>query len=210
MPWVQALKHIRFPDASGKRVMRFPGEILFWPNKKEAMALVEDGHLAFLDIGDKAPEGSGVVWRGKGAPPGWLSALGFEIVEADFECPFPVTVVLGPGIKVQAALLLLALNQFVKAEWDMAVPLISYRKLAEDVGTVGERERTKEVIHDLRTPLYATNLVLLKDGPAILTFIELFNEERAGDQHEGLAFLRALYRSDVAFWALQKELCGDR
>ncbi len=78
--------------------------------------------------------------------------------------------------------------------WQVAVPLWDYKVLAQDVGTEDERERTLQVIRDLRVPLYDTRLVFLRECTESRALVAQWMEERMDSTEDRLAFLRALYQ----------------
>jgi hypothetical protein len=85
--------------------------------------------------------------------------------------------------------------------WQMAAPLWSYDKLACDVGSQADRERTKALVHDLRIPLYETNLLFLRRCDETERVLSLWRQE-CQDGDERLAFLRAVYQVKPLILAL--------
>lgn len=75
--------------------------------------------------------------------------------------------------------------------WELAVPLYDYKTLALHVGNDDERERTKEVILDLRVPLYDTRLMFVRRTPDTERLMHVWAME-PGERR--LAFLRALWQ----------------
>jgi hypothetical protein len=86
------------------------------------------------------------------------------------------------------ALIPVGLNLLEK--WEIAVPISDYNLLARDIGTDEERARTKELIHDLRVPVYDTRLIFARNCVAVEQLFEMWHKEQ-GD--ERLSFLRCLY-----------------
>lgn len=78
--------------------------------------------------------------------------------------------------------------------WQMAVPLWRRDQLACHVGSETDRQRTKDVIRDLRVMMYDTRLMFLKRCEATQDLIVAWREERESEGDWRLAFLRALYR----------------
>ena len=76
--------------------------------------------------------------------------------------------------------------------WQAAIPLCSYTELAINVSTPEDREQTRQVIRDLRVPLYDTRLMFLRKCGDTERLLELWNAEK-GKGDVRLAFLRALY-----------------
>lgn len=75
--------------------------------------------------------------------------------------------------------------------YEIAAPIFDYKVLAAHVGSGEERELTKEVIHDLRTPLYDTRLLFVRRTKATSELMAAWMRE-PGDRR--LAFLRCVYR----------------
>ena len=82
------------------------------------------------------------------------------------------------------------------SKWQMAVPLLSYSVLAQDVGTEEERAETKAIIPDLRVPIYECRVIFARQCREVQQLFELWN---GGGQ---LAFLTALYQSKPVINAL--------
>lgn len=74
-------------------------------------------------------------------------------------------------------------------KWQMAVPLLDYDTLAQDIGTAGERKTTEAVIHDLRVPVYDIRIMFVR---RCRTTNELFELWQDGTH---LGFLQALYQA---------------
>jgi len=206
--WIQLLKQYRIKDSSGKRVPHFPGEILNIPNREMCLELIKDELAIGMQIGEDAPEGSGILYTAVSKPPGWIDALQLPVKHkaGALYCPYPVTIVLGPKARPHSIMLLRALENFVSHRWDIAAPIMSYRTLAEDVGTKGERERTEELVGDLRIPLYSTQMILMKDIPVVQELITAFKEEERNGEDRDLTFIRAIYRVKPIIWALQRSI----
>jgi len=85
--------------------------------------------------------------------------------------------------------------------WQLAVPLWKYNELALRFGNDEERERTKEIIHDLRVMVYDPRCLFVKRCTDTEKLIEMW----AADWDQGsneLAFLRALYLTKPLICAL--------
>jgi hypothetical protein len=74
-------------------------------------------------------------------------------------------------------------------KWQLAVPLLDYSILAENIGTAQEREETEAIIHDLRVPVYNTRVLFVRQCQETRKLFELWD---SGSQ---LKFLQALYQS---------------
>jgi len=77
-------------------------------------------------------------------------------------------------------------------KWQIAVPVLDMETLAKDLGTEEEREKTQEVIFDLRVPVYDTGIIFVRRCDQTEELFDLW------DPYEGnreLGFIRALYKS---------------
>lgn len=73
--------------------------------------------------------------------------------------------------------------------WQMAVPLLSYDILAQDIGTDEERQTAKATIHDLRVPLYDCRILFVRQCQETKRLFDLWQD---GTE---LTFLQALYQA---------------
>lgn len=82
------------------------------------------------------------------------------------------------------------------AKWQLAVPLLSYDVLAQDIGTETERAETRAIIHDLRVPVYDCRVVFARQCQETRHLFELWQGQMVSrDGGNDLAFLRALYQA---------------
>jgi hypothetical protein len=81
----------------------------------------------------------------------------------------------------------------VSSGWQTAIPLWRYNVLARDIGTDEARQRTKEVIHDLRVPVFDTRMIFVRRDDETEKLLELWMEERKSGDDDKLCFMRALY-----------------
>ena len=86
--------------------------------------------------------------------------------------------------------------------WQIAAPLRSYTELASEAGDKEDRERTRELIGDLRVMLYDPRLVFVRRSSDTLAFIETWKAEVTDGGDPALAFLRALYQAQLLTLAL--------
>lgn len=106
---------------------------------------------------------------------------------------FDKTLFVAPGTEVPWDLLPAAWHFLER--WDAAVPLWRYGMNAADVGSKAERERTEEVVRDLRVLLHAVELLFVRDNDDGRALLEAYHEEMEDSKERRLAFLRALYRT---------------
>lgn len=81
----------------------------------------------------------------------------------------------------------------VAAGWQTAAPLWRYNLLARDIGTDEARQRTEEVIHDLRVPVFETGMLFARRDEETERLLELWMRERETGDDDKLCFMRALY-----------------
>jgi hypothetical protein len=92
--------------------------------------------------------------------------------------------------------------------WDAAAPLWRYGTLAKDLGTPDEQKRTAAIVHDLRIPVYACELLFVRNSAAGQELVRVWQAECAhGDSR--LAFVRALYVVKPLFCALPRSWLAD-
>lgn len=127
---------------------------------------------------EKVTAATGLQWAFIEEPPSsWL--------------PFTETLIYEPTFTLRLDLLIVGFNLLKK--WQVAVPLWDYTTLAAQVGTEPERETTKAVIRDLRVPLRDTRLIFVRRCKDTRRLIDLWRQECAGNSHEQLAWMRAMY-----------------
>lgn len=201
--WVQliAAKHL---DIDGKRRTYHPGD---WVDvgKQHALHWIEAGEarvLGGVQLGLDAD--CGVLLRATSAKVELaLKPFGKEqIRQGELGCPFPRTLLLDPPAVPR--LYLIRPGFELVRRWDLALPLAPGYSTADSIGTARDREATKEVIHDLRVPVYDTRLMFLRQGQTTSELLDLWKQESQGSD-ERLAFLRALYQTRPLVLALPPE-----
>jgi len=123
--------------------------------------------------------------------------------------PFERALVAAPGTTVPWHLVEAGFR-FLE-HWEAAAPL-SERDLAEDLGRAEERRQTAGLLRDLRVPVYACELLFVRDCDGGRALLAAWQEEMGrgdtGTRGRGdagrLAFLRALYRVKPLFLALPR------
>lgn len=128
-----------------------------------------------------------------------------EVVEGDIELPFARTLLWDPSAPLRSELIPIGFHR-LESGWQIAVPLLSYEKLASNIGTPKDRARTAKVIPDLRIMVYDTRLVYIKKCDDTQRLIDLWSKE-PGD--ERLGFLRALFAVKPIICALPQKWVGD-
>lgn len=133
-------------------------------------------------------------------------------VRPDGGTPFDRTLFIRPGVRIPWDMLSVGF-EFLD-HWEAAAPIWSYDTLASDVATGADRKRTEELIHDLRVPLYAHELLFVRQddvgaqciAPLLAAWREEIEAVPGGDVR--LAFVRALYRVKPLFLALPRSWLG--
>lgn len=88
------------------------------------------------------------------------------------------------------------------ASWEMAAMLRSNELLASSVGNQAEQRKTREVIGDLRVPVYESSAVWVRKTGDTEAMIAAWDAELQESESGELAFLRALYRHRVLLCSL--------
>ncbi len=131
---------------------------------------------------------------------------GLAVTVGEPSIAYERTLIVGAGVNVPWNLLDAAWGWLDK--WDCAAPLWRYGVLAQDVGGPSERERTEAMTRDLRIPLYATELLFVRQCEAAEQLLAAWRAE-CGDGDERLAFLRALYQVKPRFLALPRSWLSE-
>ncbi|MCB0196371.1 MAG: hypothetical protein KDJ65_30745 [Anaerolineae bacterium] len=129
---------------------------------------------------------------------------GLEVVEADEPALlFEKTLIWNPKAKFQTDFI--ADGFGLLDTWEVAIPIVSYKKLARDIGTQEERDETERVIRDLRVPFYSPDVLFLRDCRNSQELLRVWDKE-GGDTR--LALLRALYQVKPLILALPVHWLG--
>lgn len=129
-----------------------------------------------------------------------------KVVEGDKELPFDSTLLWKPPAPLRQELLPIGFLRLERG-WQIAVPLLSYEKLACTIGDAKDQARTRKVIPDLRIMLYDTRLMFVKKCADTERLMRIWAQE-PGD--ERLAFLRALFAVKPIICALPQKWVGDK
>lgn len=79
--------------------------------------------------------------------------------------------------------------------WQIVCPVFSYDQLACDIGENDDKKRTKDLIHDLRVPLYDSRLMFIKRCSDTQYLLDCWQEEQIDSNNQYHSFLRAIYRA---------------
>lgn len=196
MVYIQLLS-IKQIEIAGKSVTFHPGDwvgIGKHVGKQEAQRWINDGdaHIPNGAPLTALPPGCGIVAWGNNSqlPKEVYDIEGLSVDRSDVpELKFNRTL-LWNGV---APLRVEKLHPgFVALDvWQMAVPLCDYDTLAVHVGTEVERNYSREIIGDLRVPLYETGLMWVKRCEETQGLLKSWT---SGSDLSPLGFLRALFQ----------------
>lgn len=86
--------------------------------------------------------------------------------------------------------------------WQLALPLYDYDILATHLGTDEEKKYVKSIIHDLRVPVYNTNLMFIRRCDETRELLNQWELERQLVSNVSLAFHVAMYKTKPILCAL--------
>lgn len=203
--WIQ-LKSVKRILEGGKEIQRNQGdwvnvgkqEALLWISRGEA---VIPGKSAYREF--NLSPGSGVLIIGdehKGKKLLEPIKTDIDIVYGVINLPFQYTVIWNTNLPIQVEKI--AVGLMLLQTWEMAIPLFDYSVLAESIGDEQERNKTKDIIRDLRVPLYDTRLMFIKTTRETQYLIDCWTSEMKNGANEMLSFLRNLYKIKPLILAL--------
>jgi hypothetical protein len=116
--------------------------------------------------------------------------------------PYPQTLLLRSGACIRENYI--PIGFFLIEQWEIAAPLYDYEALAATIGTAEEQRRTRDVIRDLRVPIYNADTVFVRRARETQAFMVAWQGELSGlpGGDVNLAFLRALYITKPLICAL--------
>lgn len=197
--WVQ-LVNSKYIEKQGVQKRYNPGD---WVEvgKQTAMLWMTEGSAKLPDpaaIAALNPDGSGILTDKKALMCKTLQILGEHVTieEGIPSVPFDKTAWVDSLLPVRPELIPVGL--LMLETWEIAVPLMDYSILAISQGTEAERNKTREVIRDLRVPVYDTRLMFLKRIPVVENLLAAWLQDGATP----LAFLRRLYQAKPLILAL--------
>lgn len=197
--WVR-LNSIQYLSENGRQTTHFPGE---WVEVggQLARSLLGTGQAERPDQLDlEAMPGCGIVVRAGGQQQARKRWPGLEVMEGDPSLEFTRTLYWDTAVKIRPELVTAGFGWL--EQWEVALPLGSYERLARDIGNKAERAKTVKVIRDLRVPFYETGLMFLRRCRRVEALLAAWRAE-TGERR--LAFLRALYRVKPLVLALPVE-----
>jgi len=200
--WVQ-LKQAKYITTQGKMTPYQPGD---WVKVGSSMArqwiadgtaIARDPNLNRVQI---APGSAGIMMFGA------KDKIEINIecsLDGDWAMRWERTLFLQGSTPVQAALIPVGFD--LLRTWEVAVPLVDYRILAQDEGDEEEQAYTAKVIRDLRVPLYDTRMIFMRRCESSHALLAQYQAEG----FTRLGFLRALYRVKPLVLALPVTWTGQ-
>jgi hypothetical protein len=194
--YIKLIQHHRFMQSDGTWKLYYVGAIMDIKNKSLCKDLIKkkvavDMSVAAADI----PKGCGLLMFRAGPIPEWARALELEMATGGPRLPFEYTIIWNQRCTPNPEFLSTTLMLLSDRGWDMAVPLYSYTKLTDKLGSEAERKATETLIHDLRVPYFNTDLMFIKRNKRTEELMTRWAEERKGTSDDKLAFLRAVYQA---------------
>lgn len=198
--WARCITIIRIPDEHGNLKTYHPGD--FVPLRNQALRYyLANGQVELskhIDYGNAlALDGCGLV-----IPKGAVDAArkyiargilrDIEIHPGVMGLPFPRSLLWDGTSKIRIDLVPVGFHR-LNTGWQVAAPVHSYQTLARDLGDDTDRKTTKDVIRDLRVPVYDTRMVFVRRCGDTERLMEVWRRESAMGGNDMLAFLRALY-----------------
>lgn len=159
-------------------------------------------------------QGAGVLALGENVPLPGLDAYGIAFQCAErLALPWGLTVLWSPHAHLTTPGVALGLTRIAPApgtmSFEMAVALQSDTRMAGDVGTQAERDKTLALLGDLRLPLYDTGVIWVRKTPATEEVIQLWQEELDAGADPTHAFLRTIYTHPLLLCTLPADWIGQ-
>lgn len=206
--WVKAVNTVTRTDEHGHLIRLLPGT-MFQVKNMELAHLVSTGQVqpfdtrALANVFDMSDCGCAVAGNSDAARLVIRSQFpDMQVAEWDgASLPYARTLLWDGKAHLRLDLIPIGFHRLAKG-WQIAAPLYSYGRLARDLGDDADRQRTREVIHDLRVPVYETGLMYIYRCEDTERLIEAWRDERTDGGDTRLAFMRALYRAKPVMCAL--------
>ena len=201
--WVQ-LDSIQHLEVRGTMTTFYPGDWIK-VGKQQALRWIAEGSAHTIGTEQsKLTEGCGVVARQDSAQIAALQGSGVEHKIGQPELAYPYTLIWNPTLTLRVELLPAGFGLLRK--WQVAVPLMDYDVLLQQMGTGEEKAKTKALTHDLRILAYDTRLVFARRCAETEQLLRFWKEEDTGDETH--AFMRALWRTPLLICALPTTWVG--
>ena len=207
LKWVQAIKLITRVEQNSKRSTYYPGD-WFQARNLEIKKRLAAGEIAIFENSGNAkifePNECGIVTYIANLKLPKLGASAADLsmtISSEPSIPYMYTFYYTGG-KFREEMLPLAFD--LLKIWHMAIPIESFDIIASSIGTMEDRKYTKEVIGDLRVPVYDIRQICFRKCAETFALVEAWqlecNRFKEGDSR--LAFLRALYTNPLLILAL--------
>jgi len=105
--------------------------------------------------------------------------------------PWESTLVWNPGAVLRKELIAVGFG-FLDV-WQMAIPLIDYETMALNTGNKDDQDKTRELVGDLRIPMYDPSLIFVHKCAETIEIFRLWEQEDDSLQNEH-ALLRAIFK----------------
>jgi len=191
--WIQLTKYQRLPGDHGKSPLHYPGEVINVKNRAFCKKLIDRGIA--IDVGassQEMPGDAGILIRKRVKAPGWAEAFSLDVKFGDISLPFEHTLIWNPPKPPKRQYIMVSFK--ILRIWDVLVPVRSYEKLVEQIGTPEEKKRMKKLVHDLHVPFFSTGVMFVRRNDRTKELIEMWNAERGKWSDERLAFLYSVYK----------------
>lgn len=92
-------------------------------------------------------------------------------------------------------------------KWQIAIPIFSYDILAIHLTDEQDKEYVRSILHDLRVPVYNTNLMFVRRCSDTQELFDCWQNEKQIVSDENIAFHIAYYKTKVLLNALPESWC---
>ena len=214
--WVKAIRPVVRHNFKGAYAHYAPGD-WFECHNQELAELLQQGLIetSALDVrANYADMDAGVLAIGHDAPDEMCDKYGLEVRRGNMpELLWERTVLWSPGIRLTAEAIVLGLMRIdaddQELAWEMAAMLDSKSRLVQDIGTEEDKERTLEVLGDLRLPVYDTDALWVRRTETTEEVLRLWSAEVAAGADARHAFLRTVYSCRVLLCTLPADWIGQ-
>jgi hypothetical protein len=185
------------------RMTRFVGGDWVSVGKQDALRMVADGRAEIPQAQPAAQivlEGLSdcgiAVWNAEAqVDKRWLKPLAAFSISygVQFSLPYSRTLIWDGLCPLRPELVPVGFYRLTQG-WQLAVPLVQYKTLAQNIGTDEEQARTQAVIKDLRVPVYDTRLMYVQRCSQTEHLFNVWQQEFEPCDDLRLAFLRAAFQ----------------
>ena len=201
--WVQLLqlKHI---ERNGKRVVYHRGDFVQVGNQT-ALHWIAEGSARSLtaDISEYVPDGDSLGVYLIAHPEVGRKILKDSSIQIDHgepRIPWDFTFLWNPDAPLRPELLPVGFS--LLETWEFACPLLPYEQLACTIGSQDEQDKTKDLIGDLRIPLYDPRMMFTRKTETTEWIISNWQTAIGNGHNTHHALLRAIYVAKPLLLAL--------